>query len=49
MLKLKAHGGCKEYGALNMKKKIDPEGLWKGAIDVKKWMKNQPFISDGPL
>ena len=27
MLKLKAQGGCKEYGALNMKKKIDPEGL----------------------
>ena len=29
-----------------MKKKIDPEGLEKGAIDVKKWTKNQPFVSD---
>ena len=28
---------------------IDPEGLEKGAIDVKLLMKNQPFISDGPL
>ena len=32
-----------------MKKKIDPERLEKGTIDVTKWMKNQPFISDGPL
>ena len=32
-----------------MKKKIDPEGLEKVAIDVKKWMENQPFVSDGPL
>ena len=32
-----------------MKKKIDPEGLHKGAIDVKKLMKNQPFVSDGLL
>ena len=30
-----------------MKKKIDLEGLEKGAIDVKKLMKNQPFVSDG--
>ena len=28
-------GRFQEYGALNMKKKIDPEGLEKGAIDVK--------------
>ena len=34
---------------MNMKKKIDPEMLEKGATDVTKWMKNQPFISDGPL
>ena len=32
-----------------MKKKIVPEGLKKGAIDVKKLMKNQPFVSDGLL
>ena len=42
-------GKLQEYGALNLKKKIDPEGLEKGAIDVKKLMKNQPFVSDGPL
>ena len=29
-------GQLQEYGALNMKKKIDPEGLEKGAIDTKK-------------
>ena len=28
-------GKLQEYGGLNMKKKIDPEGLGKGAIDVK--------------
>ena len=28
-------GKLQEYGALNMKKKLDPEGLEKGAIDVK--------------
>ena len=38
-----------EYGTLNMKKNIDPEGLEKGVIDVKKLMKNQPFVSDGLL
>ena len=38
-----------EHRALNLKKKIDPQGLEKGAIDVKKSMKNQPFVSDGPL
>ena len=32
-----------------MKKKNDLEGLEKWAIDVKKLMKNQPFVSDGPL
>ena len=32
-----------------MKKKIDQEGFEKGEIDVKKWMKSQPFVSDGPL
>ena len=42
-------GKLQEYGALNMRKKIDPEGLGKVAIDVKKLMKNQPFVSDGPL
>ena len=42
-------GKLQEYGALNLKKKIDPEGLEKGAIDVKKLMENQPFVSDGPL
>ena len=29
-------GRLQEYGALNMKKKICPEGLEKWAIDVKK-------------
>ena len=29
-------GKLQECGALNMKKKIYPEGLEKGAIDVKK-------------
>ena len=33
-------GKLQEYGALNMKKKIYPEGLEKGAIDVKKLMRN---------
>ena len=42
-------GKLQEYGALNLKRKIDPEGLEKGAIDVKKLMKNQPFVSDGSL
>ena len=28
---------------------IDPEALEKGAIDVKLLMKNQSFVSDGPL
>ena len=32
-----------------MTKKINPEGLENGAIDVKKLMKNQPFVFDGPL
>ena len=41
-------GKLQEYGALNMKKKIDPEGLEKGATDVEKLMKNQSFVS-GPL
>ena len=39
-------GRLQEYGALNMKKKIGQEGLEKVAIDVKEWMKNQPFVSD---
>ena len=30
-----------------MKKKIDPEGLQKGEIDVKNLLKNQLFVSDG--
>ena len=47
--KVDGPGKLQEYGALNLKKKIDPEGLEKGAIDVKKLMKNQPFVSDGPL
>ena len=29
--------------------KIYPEVFEKGAVDVKKLMKNQPFVSDGPL
>ena len=29
-------GKLQEYGALNMKKKIDPEVLEKGVISVKK-------------
>ena len=29
--------------------KIYPEVFEKGAIDVKRLMKNQPFVSDGPL
>ena len=29
-------GKLQEYGALNMKKKIDPERLEKGTIDVTK-------------
>ena len=29
-------GILQEYGALNMKEKVDPEGLEKGAVDVKK-------------
>ena len=41
-------GKLQQYGAINMKK-IDSEGLEKGAIDVKKWMKNQPFAPNGPL
>ena len=28
---------------------IDPETLEKGTIDVKLLMKNQSFVSDGPL
>ena len=32
-----------------MKKKNDLEGLENWATDVKKLMKNQPFVSDGPL
>ena len=42
-------GRLQEYGVLNMKKKIDPEELEKGAIDVKKWLKNQSFVSNGLL
>ena len=42
-------GKLQEYGPLNLKKKIDPEGLEKGQIDVKKLMKNQPFVSEGLL
>ena len=42
-------GKLQESRALNLKKKIDPQGLEKGAIDVKKLMKNRPFVSDGPL
>ena len=38
-----------EYEALNMKKKIDPERLEKRTIDVRKWMENQLFVSDGLL
>ena len=42
-------GMLQEYGTLNLKEKFSPEGLEQGAIDVKKLMKNQPFISDAPL
>ena len=44
-------GKLQEYGALNTKKKIDEawKRLEKGAIDGKNLMKNQPFVSDGPL
>ena len=42
-------GNLQEYKAFNMKKKIDPEGLGKGAVNVKKWMENQSFVSDGSL
>ena len=38
-----------EYRALKMKKKINPERLKKGATDVKKLKKFQPFVSDGLL
>ena len=43
-------GKLQEYEPLNMKKKIDLEGLaWKRGDWYKKIMKNQPFVSDGPL
>ena len=42
-------GKLQGFGALNMKKKIDPEGIEKEATNVKKLMKNQPFVSDGLL
>ena len=43
-------GKLQQYRAINMKKKkIDSDGLEKGAIDVKKWMKNQPLVPNGPL
>ena len=42
-------GELQEYGALNMKKKIYAEGLEKKPSDIRKWMKNQPPISDWPL
>ena len=37
-------GQLQEYGALNMKKKIDPEGLEKGAIDTKKKEKSTVYF-----
>ena len=43
MLKLMAQESYKNT------KKTDLEGLEKGATDVKKIMKNQPFVSDEPL
>ena len=42
-------GKLQESRALNLEKKIDPQGLEKVAIDVKKLMKNRLFVSDGPL
>ena len=42
-------GKLQESGALDMKKKIDSQGIEKGAIDMKKVMENQLFVSDGPL
>ena len=42
-------GKLQGFGALNMKKKIDPEGIEKEATNVEKLMKNQPFVSDGLL
>ena len=42
-------GKLQESRALNLKKKIDPQGLEKVEIDVKKLMKNRLFVSDGPL
>ena len=42
-------GKLQESAALNMKENIDPQGLEKGTIDVKKLMKNQLFVSAGPL
>ena len=44
-----SQGKLQEYGILTMKKRIDPVGLEKGVINVKNWMKNQPFVSDGFL
>ena len=35
--------------SIKYKEKIDPEGLEKGTIDVKNELKNQPFVSDGPI
>ena len=42
-------GRLQEYRALNLKEKINQEGLEKRVINIKKLMKNQPFVSDGPL
>ena len=46
---VESSGKLNEYRALNMKKKIDPEGLEKEMIGVKKLMKNQQFFSDEPF
>ena len=46
---VESSGKLNEYRALNMKKKINPEGLEKEMIGVKKWMKNQQFFSDEPF
>ena len=42
-------GKLQKYGAFNLKKKVYPEGLEKGTIDVKEILKSEPFISNGPL
>ena len=42
-------GRLQEYRALNLKEKINLEGLEKRVINIKKLMKNQPLVSEGQL